>query len=435
MKQRLLFLLILSAFLGTGAARAQLVSGRLVTSFATFERYDTVAASRTYLRAFQTVQLSVAQGDFSLNTYLQGAVNGTSEFGDQGRVRFSNLYVRWANIAKVAEVSLGRQAIFAGAGNGPIDGVSARGRFLNDKLTVVGYGGSTVNRDYTGIRSNWHDNLFYGGQVIVAPVPGGRIGASYMNRSEEADPYWTLRARDASFVPVAYYIASAPLSEQIGSADASYEQPERFSVYGRYDYDFNFRQTSRGQGMVRVNVTPALALTGDVIYRQPRISYNSIFSAFTSNATTEIEGGIEYGFTPDLRAFGKFGSVSYTDDNSARWTAGLSTGYGSVSYSGSNGYAGELTSLSVQGAYPLLDRMVVPTLGISYASYKLSTDAPKDNAFALLAGATVRPTRHFTFDIQGQWMKNSVYDRDMRLQLKLMYWFAERLSIFSEEVK
>jgi hypothetical protein len=53
---------------------------------------------------------------------------------------------------------------------------------------------------------------------------------------------------------------------------------------------------------------------------------------------------------------------------------------------------------------------------------------------AVLAGATVRPTRNFSFDVQGQWMANRMYSRDMRLQVKLMYWFAERVSLFSQEV-
>jgi hypothetical protein len=30
-------------------------------------------------------------------------------------------------------------------------------------------------------------------------------------------------------------------------------------------------------------------------------------------------------------------------------------------------------------------------------------------------------------------MKNRLYDHDMRLQVRLLYWFAERLSLFSEE--
>jgi len=183
-----------------------------------------------------------------------------------------------------------------------------------------------------------------------------------------------------------------------------------------------------------VNVTPALALTGDYTYRKPQISFNSIFSVFTQNSTRQMEGGVEYGFTPLLRAFAKLGAVSYTDTTSMTWSLGLNTGYGSVSYSGGTGYAGQLESFSVQAAYPLVDRVLVPSLGVSWASYRLSADDPKDNALAILAGATLRPSRHFSFDVQGQWMKNRLYDRDMRLQLKVLYWFAERLSLFSQEV-
>jgi len=435
MNSKRMILLSVLAVMSVSSLHAQLVNGRFTTSFYTLERFDTVGSSRTYLRAFQSVQLSMAQGNVSLNTFLQGAVNGANDFGDNGRVRFYNLYLRWADIGRIVDLSVGRQAVYAGVGNGTIDGLMARAKFLDNRLTLTGYGGSTVNSDYTGVQKNWHDNVHVGGQIVTTALPGARIGVSYMNRHEEVDPYWTLRARDTSFVPVPYYIANQSTAVELGSADASYSKGELFSVYGRYDYDFNFKETARGQGGVKVSVTPELALTGDVIYRRPHISYNSIFSAFTSNSTTVVDGGVEYGFSPLLRAFGKVGYVSYTDDKSMRWTAGLNAMYGSVSYTGGSGYAGELTSFSLQGAYPLFNRMLVPTLGVSYASYRLSADADKDNALSLLLGATVRPSKNFSFDVQGQWMKNAIYDRDMRLQVKLMYWFAERLSLFSEEVQ
>jgi hypothetical protein len=433
-KRRALTALLPLLLLGAGSAHAQLVNGRFTTSFYTFQRFDTVGTSKTYLRAFQSVQLSMAQQDFSLHAYLLGAVNGTNQFGDNGNVRFYNLYLRWANIARMLDLSFGRQAVYAGVGNGTIDGLTARARILNDQITLTGYGGASVNDNYTGVRNDWHDNLNLGGQVVTTLVPCARIGLSYMNKREEVDPYWTLRARDTTYVPLPYYIANESIARQLGSADASWWYGDIVSVYGRYDYDFNYKQTSRGQGSVRVNVTPALALTGDYTYRKPQISFNSIFSVFTLNSTSQVEGGLEYGFTPLLRVFGKLGVVSYTDTTSMTWTLGLNSGYGSVSYSGGTGYAGQLESFSVQAAYPLCDRLLVPSLGVSWASYRLSAEDPKENALAILAGATVRPTRNFSCDVQGQWMTNKLYSRDMRLQVKLMYWFAERVSLFSQEV-
>jgi hypothetical protein len=421
--------------LGAGGATAQLVNGRLTTSFYTFERFDTVGTSRTYARAFQAIQLSAAQGDISLNTYFLGAMNGTNEFGDNGRVRFYNLYLRWANIANMGEFSLGRQAVYAGAGNGSIDGLAARVRLLENSVTVQGYGGSVVKEEFTGVRSNWHDNLSYGGQIVTTALPDARCAVSYMHRKEETDPYWTLRSRDTTFTPLPYYITPLPSEEEVGSVDVSYAYGNTATVYGRYDYDFLAKNTMRGQGAVRVNATPALAVTGEFIYRKPHVSFNSIFAAFTQNSVTEVEGGLEYQWTPLFRVFGKLGSVSYTDDNSLRWSGGIFCNYATISYAGGKGYAGKFQSFNIQGSYPLFDRMVVPTAGVSWVSYKLSMETPRQEALAILAGATVRPVKQFSFDVQGQWMRNKLYNSDMRLQVRLMYWFAERLSLFSGEVK
>jgi hypothetical protein len=194
--------------------------------------------------------------------------------------------------------------------------------------------------------------------------------------------------------------------------------------------------TSRVQAGGRVNVTDPLAITVDYVHRMPRISFNSIFSAFTWNSVNEIEGGVEYGFTPLLRAFGKLAYVSYTDAKSHRWTLGMNAGYGSLSYVGGDGYAGQLQGINLEGSYPLVGGKVIPSAGVSYMSYRLSPDNPiRDKAWTILLGATVRPVRIFSFDVQGQLLTNKIVKRDMRLLVKLNYWFAERLSIFREEGK
>jgi hypothetical protein len=412
-------------------AHGQLVNGRFVTSLYTWEKFDTVNSSKTYLRGFQNVQLAIAEGDVSLNTYLQGAVNTD---GSVGLIRAYNLYLRWANIGKAVDVSLGRQAIYAGAGYGTIDGISARLRLLEGRVTVTGYGGAAPSQDFSGVRKDYHDNLNFGGQVVTTAIPGARVGVSYLNRSEKRDPYWTLRARDSSFNAVPYYVTFQPEAEELVSGDACYTYAKLFSVYGRYDYDVHDSKTARIQAGGRVTVTPDVALTADYMHRLPRVSYNSIFSAFTLNAVDEIEGGVEYSFSRLVRGFARLASVSYSDEKSTRWTVGVNAGYGSVSYSGSNGYAGELQSFTLQGMYPLLDNMVVPSVGISFASYRLSPEDSRNDAWSLVLGGTVRPSRTFSFDVQGQWMTNTVYARDLRALVKLNYWFAERLSLFGQEV-
>ncbi len=418
---------VLLVTVGGATLHAQLLNGRFVTSFYTWEQSDTVGASTTYLRAFQAAQVSYSNGDLSLHTSILGTLNMADSFGDAGFLRVYNLYLRWSNIAKMVDLSLGRQAVYAGAGIGTIDGALVKVRPVKEKLTIVGYWGSVVRPEFTGVRKNWHDNAMFGGQILAFPVQDLRIGLSYMNKREERTPYWTLRARDTTFAPAPYYIEQESRSQEILSGDASYGYRTLVTIYGRYDHDLLLAKASRAQAGLRLNITPSFALLGDFIYREPRISYNSIFSAFVANASREVGGGIEYGFTPLLKAFARYASVTYNSESSQRWSIGLNSGFGSLSYSGSNGYAGELQSFSLSGAYPLMNNRLVPQAGISFASYQLSAEDQRQDALSLVLGAMVRPVQSLSVDLQGQMLTNRLYKNDLRLQAKLTYWFSEPL--------
>jgi hypothetical protein len=176
-------------------------------------------------------------------------------------------------------------------------------------------------------------------------------------------------------------------------------------------------------------------VTLESITRTPRISYNSIFTAFVPNSTQEIEAGVEYEFLPRLRAYGRVANIQVTDQSGYRWTLGLNSGYGSVSYSGCSGYIGQLQSLSLFGNYPLLDNRVIPQAGVVFSSYRMSEQDDRATAVAVVLGGTWRPLTAFSLDLQGQWMTNQVYSRDLRGMLKLNYWFAERLSLFGQEAQ
>ena len=425
----LVAVLFLAAFLSYEAS-AQLVTGRLSTSLYSWEKFDTVNTSKVYVRGFQTVQLTAAQGDVSLQTYFTGAIATPDQ---AALVRLYNLYLRWANIGQKLDLNFGRQAVYAGVGTGTIDGLSAKVRLLEEKVTLLGFAGAAPQIGYRGVRKNFGENLSFGGQLVTTLLPGARVGVSYLNRREERDPYWTLRARDTSYIPTPYYVTFEPEAEQLLGGDVYYTYHTLFSVYGRYDHDLTYQRVSRAQGGFRVNVTEQFAVTGDYMHRLPRIGYNSIFSAFVQNAVDEIEGGLEYSFAPLLRVFGRVASVKYSDDNSARWTVGFNAGYGVVSYSGGNGYAGELQSINLQGSYPLMENTLIPSAGISYASYRLDKDAAKDNAWSFLLGGTYHPAPAFSIDLQGQWLANKVYSRDIRGFLKFNYWFKERLALFGRE--
>jgi hypothetical protein len=409
---------------------AQLVSGRFVTSAYTWEQFDTVGSAATYVRAFQVAQFSVAQGDLSFHTYLQGALNASNDFGDLGRIRVYNLYLKWANIGNAVDLTAGRQAVYAGVGAGTIDGGMLRARLFNKDVTVVGYAGTPVVGRYDWISEGWDKGLAFGGQITTSLVENTRIGVSYVNWREDRPPYSAIRAQDTTFLPVTVPIEVDDQAYQYVGGDLQYRFKNRVSLYGRYDYDVNFERTARFQAGARFDVADRLGFTADYIYRIPRVAFNSIFSAFIANNVEEMEFGAEYEILPRLRAFGKVARVMYDTDESNRWTLGLTSGYGSLSYAGGDGYAGQLQSVTLQAAYPLANRMIIPNAAVNYASYRLSADDERQDALSLAAGATFRPSQPVSVDVQGQLLTNKYYANDLRLHVRFTYWFAEQLTLF-----
>jgi hypothetical protein len=320
--------------------------------------------------------------------------------------------------------------VYAGVGVGTIDGGLVRARLFDKGVTAVGYVGAPVVGRYDWISEGWDKGLAFGGQVTTSLVENTKIGVSYVNWTEDRPAYTSLRARDTTFAPYALPIEVDDQAYQYIGGDVQYRYVNRVSLYGRYDYDINFERTARFQAGARFDVVERLGITADYIYRIPRVAYNSVFSAFIANNVEEMEFGAEYEVLPRWRAFGKVARVMYDTDESNRWTLGLTGGYGTVSYSGSDGYAGQLQSVTLQAAYPLLDRMIIPNAAVNYASYRLSADDDRQEALSLAAGATYRPSQPVSIDAQVQLLTNQYYSNDLRLHLRFTYWFAEQLTLF-----
>jgi hypothetical protein len=83
----------------------------------------------------------------------------------------------------------------------------------------------------------------------------------------------------------------------------------------------------------------------------------------------------------------------------------------------------------------MLENRVIPQAGIVFSSYRFSEQDDRATALAVVLGGTWRPVRSFSLDLQGQWLTNEIYSRDLRGMLKVNYWFAERLSLFGQEAQ
>lgn len=420
--------IFISLALLLSTASAQLITGRSTTSLYSFQGLDSALAKVTNVRAYENVYLNIAKDDISFTMNALVSNDFGSTIATDPELRISSLMVKVRNIGGLADLSAGRQFVFAGAGYGLIDGMIGSLRVLDRSVTIVGYGGTNVTRT-RDIRKQWiGNNGMFGGQVIYAPVEQGSIAVSYMNKRMIRKPYDAVRA-DSLFNPYIIVINSLPLAEELASLDVEYDF-HTVLLQAKSDYDFESEALSRIQAFTRVSISDELGATAEYIFREPRLAYNSIFSVFNVNSTKEIEGGIEYRPMTKTFLYARFGNVQYVDESSQRLVVGGTYDFISAAYTQNFGYAGELNGISLQAVYPLGDRTLTPSLGFGYASYKQDKNDASSTVVNATAGVAFRPIKALSTDLQLQWMNNPLYNSDVRLFLKATYWFNERMSWF-----
>ncbi len=407
----------------------QIVNGRLITSVYTWKQYDTVNVSKSFARGFQSVLLDVAQGDFSLHGHFQGAVMLQKKLDELPDYRLYYGYAQWKNIATIADLSFGRVPFFAGVGSGTIDGALVRFHNADNAFRLTFYGGANTPVDMT--IKKWgplKSDFTLGGQFLATLFNDLRLGLSYMNRQRQRPGYWTLRS-DTLFNPVSLYVDPDQTKEQYASIDAAYSFSHG-SLHGRYDHNIDYRKTQRAQFGLKYYPTDEWAVSAEYIHRVPRLPFNSFFAVFNLPTSDEMEGGIDYTIKSTMRLFVRGAFVQYIDDRSFRYTIGVANDYASASYRGSTGYAGELNAVTLQGAYPLFERILIPTVGLSFTSYKLNVLDNTEKTIAATLGLIARPLQMLSIDVQGQWLNNKVYKNDVRLYAGLNIWFTEQLHFF-----
>jgi hypothetical protein len=408
--------------------QGQLLTGRLTTSFYGWQGRDANNAKLNFLRGYENIQFDANQGMFSFGTNLQVSNDFVAKIGTDPELRLSSLVFRARRIANMVDVSVGRQFIFAGVGNGLMDGADLKLSVLNGKLGAQFYGGYNVVESRTlSWKKSLPDNAFYGVQITGSPIDDLLLGVSYMNRTRTPDAFTVVRL-DSLFNPYLVTLYYTPYEEEYASFDAQYALLANVSVYGRGDYDVNLERLSRAELSARVGVLQSLFVTGEFLHREPRLAYNSIFAVFNNYSTQEVEGGVEYDIAPTFRTFARYAFVNYKDDNSQRITFGGSYEFLSASFTRNIGFAGDLNGVALQAAYPLQDRTLIPMVGVGYGSYKISPDDPTNTVINGSIGLTYRPMQSLSADIQTQVMQNRLYNNDVRIFLKVNYWFSAKLN-------
>lgn len=400
---------------------AQNINGRFSSSVYTFERYDSLNSSENYVRAYEMLNLNLNYDKFSIRSFLNFETDLTKEQISDPRLRFYNLYLEARDLLNIATVKIGRQPIINNVVGGLFDGGSIILKHTDYKLSAF-YGGNVPAYQKLEITNDFKNNFILGGKFTTTVIPNSQLSIGYVNKNFKPENYFANRL-DPNLNLIEVEIENKSNQYQFVTGELNYTMPEIVQTFFRYDYDVNFKQTSRFEFDARTEAVKNLGLNVYYNFREPKIRYNSIFSVFDYGNTHEIEVGADYKINQMITLIGKFGNVQYKDENSQRVAIGLSTSYGSVNYRKTFGYTGELDAISLYSGYTLFDGLLTPSVGLSYTNYKLSPEAESNSVTSLLVGTNIRPFRVLSFDLQGQYMDNKIYKNDLRLFFKLNYWF------------
>ncbi|MCW8805234.1 MAG: hypothetical protein OQK56_02140 [Ignavibacteriaceae bacterium] len=418
MKKLLLFLLA-SGFLAT--TYSQSFNGRFSSSIYTFERQDTIGTAYTQARTFQMLTFNFGKDNIWLRSSFNLEYDVANTLIDDPRFRTYNLYVDVQNLWNVVSLQLGRQPLYSSIAGGVFDGATLGLNYKGYKL--LGYYGANVppyqSREVADFSS---DNFVAGGEFSVYALMDWRFTAKYINKNFPSQSYQAIRL-DPELNPINVLIENESNQYEYLSGEVSYYKKKLYNLNARYSYDLNYNTTSRVELSGRYEEIKNLGLSLYYNYQEPMVRYNSIFSVFNFANTWEIEAGADYLIDNKYTIIGKFANVTYLDETSQRVTLGLNSPYGNLTIRKNFGFAGELDAISFYTAFAILEGLITPSVGFSYSFYKLSPDDKYSEVTSLLGGFNYRPLRMLSFDLQGQYLYNNIYQNDWRLFFKINYWF------------
>ena len=97
---------------------AQNLNGSISSSFYTFERFDTLNTSDTFIRNFEALSLNLNYKKISLRTRMNFETNLGKSLENDPRMRFYNLYFEARDIFDMFTLKLGRQPLFTPVAGG-----------------------------------------------------------------------------------------------------------------------------------------------------------------------------------------------------------------------------------------------------------------------------------------------------------------------------
>ncbi len=425
-----LFILIL---IGINISNAQNLNFRVSSFFYSFERYDSLSPSgekysRKFLKGYQNLLLDITKKDWSFNTNFQTEEDVIGKTGKGFNYRFYSVFIKRNNIFNLIDLKVGRQYVSAGTGRGTIDGLFLKLKLGKEKeYQLKSYIGANTPFSYDF--SNYgklSENYSFGAQFSYYGVKDLSLSLSYFVKRSKPESYYTIRP-DSIFNPKELLIDIDEFDSKLTGIDLVYDK-KYLSFFSKLYYDINLKRFYRCEVNLSYNIFKTLRLNVGYNYREPQISYNTIFWVFNHKQTQELEGGVDFILKKKFNIYARISNVFYNDDNSLKISIGfLHPSYG-ISVIKHTGYSGESEGIYGYFNYEIINKKLSLTSGLNFSSYKLDNYLnSRETAIAGIIGFVYRPINKLNLNMQGQFIKNRIYKFDTRILVGISYWLFTKL--------
>lgn len=423
-----IYKLILILFLISAIAEAQTINFRLSTYFYSWERADSISGDieTSHLKGYQNMLLDITDKKWSLNTSLLTQEDIVNESGDGFDYSFYNLYIKGSNLWNALDVKIGRQYVFAGVGNGSVDGLSLRykaGMKKQYQLSVFGGALTPGNYDFQSY-SDLNNNFIFGSTFYYYGDQGLTSSVSYYLKRKKYDPYYAPRI-DSNFVTTQELIVTDSRDQQLVGFNINYTGKQKYNIFGKAYYDIYLSKFYQAEFNISYPIKN-FTISADYTYRGAQLTYNTTFWTMAQfwplSHYQQVEGSIDYALKNGINLFASISDVIYIDDNALKYEAGFKNPWYGLYYVGYSGYTGESNGAVGYVYHELVRSKLSGNLTLNYSNYKLGEYATQsEDQFSGMLGITYRPSPQFSIDAQGQFLTNMIYKTDTRFLIGATY--------------
>ncbi len=392
MKRFCVFVLLLCA-LSTSFAQGIVFNGSARNSIYAYE------SDQAHTRIYQYARFNVISPCklFTFQTSMRALTDANINLSSEERFKLYSLRFNGEGLFNERfNFSIGRLFLHPGTVLGGLDGLSAEYEF-SDHFSLNLYGGleSVFQRSFEMYETA--DSRVVGGVFEVSKYFTSKLQLLYLQKSNNETIFWHITGLNFD---------TAILPNTILRAQSHYDlENERFH---------------RLLVQARNSWTPDLMTTLEYKRQFPQVYANSYFTIFTPEAYQRIRLAAAYQFLTNYNVQLQFQHVMFEFDNADQVYLTVGNDFGNIGLVWETGYAGDQLGLMLDAYYEVIDNLIA-SLYIDYSRYRVQEIYEFDNQLANAVRLSYRLNRHFSVDVEYQWLTNRFKSSDNRFLNHISY--------------